>query len=187
MSVAEICRHVAYLPQDPNALLFADSVLEELQVTLHNHGLAPVDAPVEPAALLARLGLADKAQAYPRDLSVGERQRVALGAVLVTKPEVILLDEPTRGLDYEAKAMLQALLQQWREDGRAVLLVTHDVELAGAVADRALVIEDGRIVADGDPHSVLGQSDRFAPQMARLFPGLGALTVDEVLSRLSSP
>ncbi len=184
--VAEICRDIAYLPQDPNALLFADTVMEELQVTLRNHGIAPSDAPVPAAALLAELGLADKADAYPRDLSVGERQRVALAAMMVTRPGVVLLDEPTRGLDYEAKGRLAGLIRQWRDAGLAILLVTHDVELAAAVADRVLMMVDGKIEARGDPHDVLTSARGFAPQIAQLFPGSGWLTVPEVLEGLAS-
>jgi energy-coupling factor transport system ATP-binding protein len=178
--VAEICQHVGYLPQDPNALLFADTVLQELFITLRNHGQA-AHPPIAPYALLQRLGLADKEGAYPRDLSAGERQRVALGAVTVTRPGALLLDEPTRGLDYAAKRTLVELLRGWRDEGMAILLVTHDVELAATAADRVLLMSQGQIIAAGDPAQVLGSSPLFAPQVARLFPGSGWLTPDDVL------
>jgi energy-coupling factor transporter ATP-binding protein EcfA2 len=181
--VAEVCRQVGYLPQDPNALLFADTVLEELFITLRNHGLEG-DSPVAPTALLERLGLADKEGDYPRDLSAGERQRVALGAITVTQPGALLLDEPTRGLDYAAKEGLVELLRGWREQGMAILLVTHDVELAAAAADRVVLLSQGEIIAQGDPAQVLGASPLFAPQVARLFPGRGWLTVEEALEGL---
>ena len=180
---AAICRKVGYLPQDPNALLFADEVQQELGITLRNHGL-PAETPAaldRIASLLARLHLGDKAAAYPRDLSVGERQRVALAAVTVTAPGALILDEPTRGLDYVAKSALAALLRQWRAEGMAILLVTHDVELAAALADRVLLMSQGEIIAEGPPGEVMGASPLFAPQMARLFPGRGWLTVEDVL------
>lgn len=186
LSVTEICRHVAYLPQDPSALLFADTVLDELLITLHNHGLKPEDAPVPPEGLLAHLGLADRSDAYPRDLSVGERQRVALAAILVTGPQVILLDEPTRGLDYGAKAELFALLRRWRDEGRAVLLVTHDVELVALAADRVMVMCAGRIVSEGIPAKVLRAYPDFSPQIARLFPDTEWLTIQDVLDGLGA-
>jgi energy-coupling factor transport system ATP-binding protein len=179
--VAEICQDVGYLPQDPNILLFADTVMDELLITLSNHGIAPEKAPIAPEKLLDELGLADKARAYPRDLSVGERQRVALGAVLVTQPGALLLDEPTRGLDYSAKQALTELLHTWRDDGMAVLLVTHDVELAAATADRVVLMSQGEIIANSNPHDVLANSPLFAPQVARLFPETGWLTVKDVL------
>jgi energy-coupling factor transport system ATP-binding protein len=186
--VAHICCQVGYLPQDPNALLFADSVLEELKITLRNHGLEtdrPANLPINPETLLDRLGLAEKASRYPRDLSVGERQRVALGAITVTQPGALLLDEPTRGLDYGAKQALVDLLRGWRDAGMAILLVTHDVEFAAAAADRVALMSQGEIIASGAPAPVLGASPLFAPQVARLFPDSGWLTVEDGLRHLS--
>jgi energy-coupling factor transport system ATP-binding protein len=185
-SVADICRHVGYLPQDPNALLFADTVEDELRITLRNHGLSAAEANAAPVVsdLLGRLNLTDKASAYPRDLSVGERQRVALGAIAVTQPGALLLDEPTRGLDYVAKQNLSRLLSNWRDAGMAILIVTHDVELVAEIADRVVLLSQGEIIAAGSPDEVLGASPFFAPQIARLFPGRGWLTVSEALQGL---
>jgi energy-coupling factor transport system ATP-binding protein len=185
-SVAEICQQVGYLPQDPNALLFADSVLEELAITLRNHHLDPSDGALSPMMLLERLGLADKSGSYPRDLSAGERQRVAMGAVMVTHPGALLLDEPTRGLDYEAKKILLDILHAWRDEGMAILLVTHDVEQAALVADRVVLLENGLVVADGDPHEVLSNSPAFAPQVAKIFPGTGWINIHDVMGSLDA-
>lgn len=204
--VAEICRQVGYLPQDPNTLLFAESVGEELAVTLRNHGVEIGDWKSAIAAagsvaetgreknsesgadpqstisdLLQRLNLLDKATAYPRDLSVGERQRVALAAITVTQPGALLLDEPTRGLDYAAKRALERLLHGWRDDGMAILVVTHDVELAAAIADRVILMSQGEIIAEGEPTEVMATSPLFAPQIAKLFPETGWLTADDAL------
>mgnify|MGYP001077109938 CR=1 FL=1 len=179
---AAICRLVGYLPQDPNALLFADTVREELEATLRFHG-QPAGPQV--VTLLARLGLADKAEAYPRDLSAGERQRAALGAVMVVQPRALLLDEPTRGLDYAAKRGLLDLLRGWRAEGMAILLVTHDVELAALAAGKVLILENGKVTACGSPAKVLTESAQFAPQIARLFPGTGWLTVEAALAGLA--
>jgi energy-coupling factor transport system ATP-binding protein len=178
---ATICRQVGYLPQDPNALLFADTVRQELEATLRFHG-QPAGPQVD--ELLARLGLAGKAEAYPRDLSAGERQRAALGAVMIVQPGVLLLDEPTRGLDYTAKRSLLDLLRSWRAEGMAILLVTHDVELAALAADQVIILENGQVTATGSPAQVLAGSTQFAPQIARLFPGTGWLTVDEAVAGL---
>lgn len=180
--VATICRAVGYLPQDPNVLLFADSVREELLITLRNHGLA--NAPQATATitgLLTELGLAAKADAYPRDLSIGERQRTALAAILVTQPGILLLDEPTRGLDYGAKAALLNLLRRFAQQGKAIVVVTHDVELAAALADRVILLSQGEVIADGNPDTLLSTSPLFASQVARLFPGTGWRTVADVL------
>jgi energy-coupling factor transport system ATP-binding protein len=184
LDVAAISRTVGYLPQDPNTLLFADTVLDELAITLRNHGYDPdgpaARLPVDPHALLAQLGLAPLAHAYPRDLSTGERQRVALAAILVVKPAALLLDEPTRGLDYGAKAKLAELLAGWRDQGMGIALVTHDVELAAMLADRVVLMSQGEIIAQGAPGAVMGASPFFAPQIARLFPNSGWLTPEDV-------
>ncbi len=180
-SVAEVCQQVGYLPQDPNALLFADTVMEELLITLRNHHLDSSAANPFPSQLLTRLGLTDKVDKYPRDLSTGERQRVALGAILVTRPGALLLDEPTRGLDYGAKLILLKLLNTWRDEGMAILLVTHDVELAVQAAGRVILLENGLVTADGTPVDVLSNSATFMPQVAKIFPGRGWLTVNDVI------
>ncbi len=143
--VAYTCRSAGYLPQDPGALLFADSVEEELEITLSNHGLQP-DAARNPLRLLERLGIGPLAKRYPRDLSTGERQRVALGAVAVTNPPLLLLDEPTRGLDDAAIADLANLLHDQARAGTGVLVATHDRRLVGA-AHRVLELRHGRVAA----------------------------------------
>jgi len=181
--VATVCRRVGYLPQDPDTLLFAESVAQELRITLTNHNLES-RPPVSPERLLDELGLASLATAYPRDLSVGQRGRVALGAVTVTRPRLLLLDEPTRGLDYQAKTDLVRLLRGWLAEGSGVLMVTHDMEMVAQAADRVVRLEQGRVVADGLPGEVLATGDDFSPQIARLFPGAGWLTVEQALSHL---
>jgi energy-coupling factor transport system ATP-binding protein len=105
--------------------------------------------------------------------------------MLVTGPSIVLLDEPTRGLDYQAKVRLLALIRIWREEGRAVLLVTHDVELAAAAANRVVIMRDGRVAEQGPPAEVLGCGSLFAPQIARLFPLTDWLTVDDALACLA--
>jgi energy-coupling factor transport system ATP-binding protein len=137
-TIAEICQEVAYLPQNPDDLLFADSVAEELAITLQNHGRPPDSLAAD--RLLTQLGLAEVTKSYPRDLSVGQRQRVALGAVAVTEPALILLDEPTRGLDFRAKEALAAIWQRWLAQGKGILLVTHDAALVAQVADRVVYL-----------------------------------------------
>ena len=183
-SVADICQQVGYLPQDPNALLFADTVKDELLITLRNHHIDLPSHDSDASKLLERLGLAGKADHYPRDLSAGERQRVAMGAVMVTQPGALLLDEPTRGLDYQAKKVLLDVLRSWRDEGMAILLVTHDVELAAQAADRVVLLENGLVTADGFPEQVLTSSSAFAPQIARIFPGMGWITANDVIGGL---
>jgi energy-coupling factor transport system ATP-binding protein len=180
--VAAISREVAYLPQNPDDLLFAATVREEWQVTLRNHQISLPEATVE--GMLEGLGLRAAAEAYPRDLSAGQRQRVALGAVTVTQPKILLLDEPTRGLDLAAKEALAALWRGWVHSGAGLLLVTHDVELVALLAHRVMILSQGEVIAAGPTAGILATSPHFAPQIARLFPGRGWLTTADALGGL---
>lgn len=180
---AVLARQIGMLPQNPDDLLFADSVADELAITLRNHGRSGAAQIPE---LLEQLGITELDGAYPRDLSSGQRQRVALGAVTVTKPSVLLLDEPTRGLDGVFKDKMLAIWRAWVREGMSMLVVTHDVELAAQAADRVLILAAGRVIADGPPAVVLAGSSPFASDVARLFPDRGWLTVEDVLKSQSS-
>jgi energy-coupling factor transport system ATP-binding protein len=177
-AVEEIIKYVGYVPQNPNALLFNDTVSQELDFTRRGHGLPPG----EYNALLGTLGLTGHADHYPRDLSVGERQRVALASILVAEPQVLLLDEPTRGLDYRQKAALVTILQHERTRGRTIIMATHDVELVANCADRVVLLGDGRIVVDGPARQVMSESLVFASQINKLFRDPALLTVEDALS-----
>jgi len=179
---AEICRQVGYVPQNPGALLFADAVRDELIVTLRNHGLDEASAPVTPGELLDTLGLEEVATQYPRDLSTGQRQRTALASALVTRPSILLLDEPTRGLDYANKSTLVNILKRWQAQGAVIVMVTHDVELVATCADRVALMAEGEIVLDGPVRQVLSESAIFSSQINKLFGSPSLLTVDDVLA-----
>lgn len=175
---------IAYLSQNPNDYLFQDTVEEELLFTLKNFSL-PDDGVVD--ELLAQLGLASCRRINPRDLSGGERQRVALASILVTRPRLLLLDEPTRGMGYRLKEELGNILAAQSQQGAGVVLVTHDVEFAAAYATRVLILAAGRVVADGPKHQVLGQSLFYATQIGKMCRGYvdGVLTLPEALARLT--
>jgi energy-coupling factor transport system ATP-binding protein len=175
--VEDMIRLVGYVPQNPHALLFSDTVRQELDFTRRGLGLPPRDS----ASLLGTLGLAGHAERYPRDLSVGERQRVALAAILVAEPQILLLDEPTRGLDYGQKAALTTLLRQLKAQGRTILMASHDVELVAQCADRVVVLADGQVAVDGPTHLVMSQSPVFSSQIGKLFRDPALLTVDDAL------
>ncbi len=123
----------AYLPQDPAALLHQPTVREEVQLTLRRTG-----GREDVADLLLELGLAELGGRYPRDLSGGERQRAAIAAVIAGPPELVLLDEPTRGMDGAARQSLVAAVDRLAAAGASVVLATHDEELAVTVADRVV-------------------------------------------------
>lgn len=169
---------VAYVPQEPDSLLFSETVRAELEATLKLLGRR------DPAAVdrwLDTLRLDALADRHPRTLSVGQRQRVAIAAVAVGDAPVLVLDEPTRGIDAPSRAALEAAIVAHRASGGAVVLATHDVELAARVATRVVVLGDGDVVAEGDARDVLAGS-LFAPQVLRVLPPL--LTLDEVSAAL---
>ncbi|MGN6693167.1 MAG: ABC transporter ATP-binding protein [Aquihabitans sp.] len=171
---------VAYVPQEPDSLLFSSTVRAEVEATL---GLLGRRDPAAVDRWLHTLRLDDLADRHPRSLSVGQRQRVAIAAVAVGDAPVLVLDEPTRGIDATSRHALEGALQEHAAGGGAVVLATHDIELAARVATTVLVLGDGDVVAHGDARSVLAGS-LFAPQVLRVLPPL--LTVDEVEAALAA-
>lgn len=128
-----------------------------------NVWLAPVHALGEPKGdaerrardLLERLGVGGRADAFPHELSGGEAQRVAIARALAVDPRVLLLDEPTASLDQARRAELGATLQQLADQGRTVVIASHDLDFVRACADRAVVLDHRRVAADGRPTDVL--------------------------------
>jgi len=170
---------VGLCPQEPESILFADTVLDEVRTTLRVHG---IDA--EPDGILAELGVIDLASRHPRDLSAGERLLVATAAIAASRAPVLLLDEPTRGIDPETKEHLAGFLRSHAAAGGVSMFATHDVEMAASVATRVVMLAGGEVVADGDPATVLGDSLVFAPQMTRVF-GRGWLTPEQVAEAMA--
>ncbi|HSB89004.1 MAG TPA: ATP-binding cassette domain-containing protein [Anaerolineales bacterium] len=165
--VAERARDIGYVPQAPGSLLFSETVADELAFTLSSHGLEN-QPPVDPSELLERLGLKDVRDAYPRDLSAGQRQRVALAAVLVTSPKLVLLDEPTLGMDPRAQRDLGRLLRDLAEAGTGILVASHDVDFLASHAQRLVVLEAGRLLRMGDPAETLFAFDGFGTSLQEL-------------------
>lgn len=180
--VEDLAQHIGYVPQNPGDMLYHDRLADELRFTLRNHSL-PVDEQ-QIVRTLETLGIAHLADHYPRDFSGGEAQRAALAAMLVAEPRVLLLDEPTRGLDYAAKHTLARLLKALLVSGRGVVLVTHDVEFVALCANRVVLLGEGEVVVVGPTVEVLGDSLLFSTQVGKLFPRSGWLTVDDVAEAL---
>lgn len=162
----ELSGKVGYLSQNPNDYLFNDTVEEEILFSLKSLGKAD-DGILE--ELLDRMDLRDCRKKNPRELSGGQKQRVALASVLASRPEILLIDEPTRGLDIVLKKKLGLLLLELQKQGMTIILVTHDVEFVSEFSQRVLVLFDGEVVADNDKHQVLSKGMFYAGQMNRLF------------------
>jgi energy-coupling factor transport system ATP-binding protein len=170
----------AYLPQNPGSLLHLPTVRAEVDLTLRRTGSAETAA-----SILATFGLVGLADRYPRDLSAGERQRAAIAVTLAGSPTLALLDEPTRGMDLAARRALGAAIRALSARGSAVVVATHDVDLVAEVADRVIVLRDGRAVELGPPVRACASGSAFATQIGRLFPG-GPVTVAGALAALGA-
>ncbi len=175
-----LVRRVGLVPQDPADLLYADRVADECR-----HADADAGVPAgSTRALLALLAPDVEDGTHPRDLSEGQRLSLALAVVLAGEPPLLLLDEPTRGLDYTAKARLVTALRRLADAGHAVVLATHDVELVAEVATRVIVLAEGEVVADGPTADVVVSSPMFAPQVAKVLAPAAWLTVADVAAAL---
>ena len=155
---------VALLLQNPGDYFVHEQVAEEAS-----------------AHALQAVGLQDMAERNPRDLSGGERQRLALAIVTGDgdPPAVLALDEPTRGMDRESKAELALELRRRAEQGQAVIVATHDPEFAAACAERAILLADGRVIADGPATELLAGGWYFATETARILGGAGGALLPE--------
>lgn len=176
----DIARRVGYVPQNPATLLFADTLRDELDFTRRSHGLRTGN--YEP--LLEELHLERYIDTYPRDLSSGERQRAAMAAILVAEPQIILLDEPTRGMDYYQKRALSDFLRAHQDQGKTVVMSTHDVELVAQCSERVVILGEGQIVVDGPARTVMSKSMVFSSQINKLFDDERFLTAEDVLEAM---
>jgi energy-coupling factor transport system ATP-binding protein len=180
-----LLRHVGMVPQVPSDLLYSSSVGRECEQADRDAGVAAGTT----LDLFRRLSPGIPLDQHPRDLSEGQRLTLALSVVLAARPPLLLLDEPTRGLDYTAKHRLVEILRDLTSaegGGHAVLLATHDVELVAEVATRVLVMADGELVADGPTAQVVVSSPAFAPQVAKVLAPQPWLTPTEVAVALAS-
>ena len=180
LSSAKARKVVGLVPQTASDLLYLETVAEECAA-------ADVESGAETGLcreLLDRLAPGIDPAAHPRDLSEGQRLSLVLAVQLSAAPRIMLLDEPTRGLDYTAKAALGQMIATMAAEGRAVVVATHDVEFVATVADRVVVMAEGEIVSDGPTAEVLGGSPAFATQVAKIL-GPDWLTVADVETALS--
>jgi energy-coupling factor transporter ATP-binding protein EcfA2 len=175
---------VGYIPQEPSDLLYAQSVAQECSQADRDNGIAGGST----FALLQDLVPSISEKNHPRDLSEGQRLALALAVVLSAKPRALILDEPTRGLDYQSKSLLIQILKKFAaQPGKCVVIATHDVELVAELADRVIFLSEGEVVADGPTIDILLASPAFAPQVAKVMSPRRWLTVKDVIRALDQP
>ena len=183
LPASDAIRLVGLVPQDPGALLCAETVRAECRAGDHDGALREGTT----QAMLESLVPDISPSAHPKDLSEGQRLAVALAIVLAPAPPLVLLDEPTRGLDYGAKERLARHLRDLAAGGHCIVVATHDVELVTEVADRVVVLADGEVITDGPARSVVCHAAGLASQVARILAPSEWLTVEEVAAALGEP
>ncbi|MBQ9506066.1 MAG: ATP-binding cassette domain-containing protein [Clostridia bacterium] len=173
---------ISLLPQDPKTVFIKDTVREDLEEILHAGGQKK-EAAAEAAATAAdAYGVTPLLDKNPLDLSGGERQKCAIVKMLLTEPRVLLLDEPTKGLDAYSKQRLAQLLRKLADEGKTVLAVTHDIEFAAVISDTCALLFDGVLLAAGAPHAFFTGNTFYTTAAARMASGLvpGAIFVEEI-------
>jgi len=161
-AVRENARTVGIVFDNPEFQLSQLTVAEEVAFGLENLGVAPAEMPPRIAEVLAEVGLDGLEDRSPLQLSGGQQQRLAIAAVLVMRPRILFLDEPTSCLDPAGKADVLAIADRLHRDGMTVLVAEHEVEALAEHADRIVVLDDGRVILDGSPADVLAQVERLA-------------------------
>jgi energy-coupling factor transport system ATP-binding protein len=191
-SVIQLGRHVGYVFQNPDHQIFADQLFAEVAFGPRNHGVGESEVRERVDEALAAVGLSGREEEDPFALTKGERQRVAVASVLATRPDVIILDEPTTGLDYREQRHMMDLVRRLNESRRTIICVTHSMWVVAEYAHRVVVMKDGQILADGPTRTVLPREADLrsaslrAPQIVRITAQLGRalLTVEEALALL---
>ena len=188
MRPAETAREVAYVFQNPDHQIFAATVEEEVAFGPRNFGLADDEIKRRSDEVLAAVGLQDERASDPFLLSKGERQRLAVASVLALRPRLLILDEPTTGLDHREQLRMMALVRELNQSGTAIVIITHTPWLVAEYARRVVLMRKGRVIFDGGVreffmHDELLKSSSFRPpevtELSRRF-GTIALTPAEL-------
>jgi energy-coupling factor transport system ATP-binding protein len=188
-SVAAMARKVGFVFQNPDHQLFSETVEEEIAFALKNFGFDEEAIEKRVTWALNLLGITQYRKTSPFMLSGGERKRVALASVLAWDPQILILDEPTIGQDYQQKEKLRQFIVQMQAQQKTIVIVTHDVEFVAECSPRVVLMKEGKIVADGEGKEILtnpealSQSSIVLPQIAQIFKqlaplGLGKDTID---------
>lgn len=194
--VRKLAARVGYCYQNPDHQIFRRTVRQEVAYGPTNLKLPPERVRAQVDHALELVGLEDRADAYPFLLGRGERQRLALASIVAMESDILIVDEPTTGLDYRGIRGIMALLARWnREEHRSIVIITHDIGIVADHVPRTVVMAEGRIVRDGPTREVLGDEDALrradirAPQISRVARRLAhvrvspsVLTVDEMVA-----
>jgi energy-coupling factor transport system ATP-binding protein len=195
--VRSLAVHVGYVFQNPGHQLFARTVREELAFGPRNLGVSAAEIGDRATDVAKALGLEQHLEDHPHRLPLPLRKLVSIASVLTMRTAVLVLDEPTTGQDHRTAVRIAEVIRTTAASGTTVVLVSHDMPLVAEIADRVVVMDAGRVVADGPPRAVLGDgaltaATRLAPpqitQLAAMLPGRGngpaVLSVEELVAQL---
>ena len=195
--VSRLARLVGYVFQNPDHQIFSRTVKEELAFGPKNFGLSPEEIDERVVKAAKTMGIEEYLDDNPFDLSWGIRQKVAVASILSMEPEVLIVDEPTTGQDYGTSKEMMETFKRLNEEGKTVVIITHDMKLAAEYVDRVVVMKEGKILVDGDTRTVfsnvevLKEAYLAPPQITQLAIRLReygapvALTVEELVDYLA--
>ncbi|AKX96098.1 ABC transporter ATP-binding protein [Neomoorella thermoacetica] len=191
-SIDKFGRVVGYVFQNPDHQIFAGTVKEEVAYGPKLYGVPPAEIEERVRDALQAVELAGLEEEDPFSLTKGQRQRVAVASILAAKPRVIILDEPTTGLDYKEQRGMMELVRRLNDMGHTIIMVTHSMWVTAEYAHRVIVVKDGRVVMDGPTREVFAREEELEaaflkpPQIVRFSNRLGAtcLSVEEVMACL---
>lgn len=178
-TIAELSARVGYVFQNPDEQLFARKVFDDVAFGPRNLKFDEEAVASAVTEALEETGLTKEAQSHPHHLSLSERKRVALAAVLAMKTPVVVLDEPTTGQDHNGVRMIASIVKKLREANRTVIAITHDMDFCAENFERVIVMAQGEVLADSSPENVfnlpevLAKARVEAPQLERLASSLG--------------
>lgn len=175
---------VAMLPQNPESVFLKSRVIDDYTELCKIKGIEKSNYEDKINSVAEKLGIKDLLENHPYDLSGGEIQKCALGKVLISKPKILLLDEPTKGVDAYSKLSLSKILQEIKSDGVTIITVTHDVEFASIVADRCGLFFDGEVLSSLVPQEFFSKNNFYTTASSRISRDkfANAVTVDDVVS-----
>jgi energy-coupling factor transporter ATP-binding protein EcfA2 len=168
LPVYALSRRIGYVFQNPDDMIFNSTVEEEIMFGLNLQRIDETEAKQRTEKVLADLGLIELRQTHPFSLSLGDRQRVALAAILAVQPDVIVFDEPTTGQDYRGSKQIMEIIKTLNQNGITVISITHDMKLVAEYTKRVIVMSEGLILNDGPPSEVF--SDKEVLSKAGLQP-----------------
>lgn len=175
---------VAMLPQNPESVFLKSRVIDDYTELCKIKGIEKSNYEEKINLVAEKLGIKDLLENHPYDLSGGEIQKCALGKVLISEPKILLLDEPTKGVDAYSKIALSKILQEIKSDGVTIITVTHDVEFASIVADRCGLFFDGEVLSSLVPQEFFSKNNFYTTASSRISRDkfANAVTVDDVVS-----